>query len=624
MFQLRFLPLFAHQKKSLLAERDIPFIPIPPSVEACLSGFAEPARVSGLTPGRLWLESFRAVKPMLMKAAAISLLSSACAACSTLAAMRFLKEGSDLRLMWLLSLTYFVMNATAQICIFQSGRLRNWIGLGVEAELVRRISTKLLRLSAAAAGRQSSGNLKTLITSDVRNIGQFLDNATRNILPALTGLAVCGPLLVYFAGRPGIFGLAVMGSALPIAVVLNRISAHFQARSQARLDDLTSLAGEWMKNIRLVRYLSWDEAFRRDVSGAVHRFLSVSVIQHFMACLIFGISMTWWMVATTGSVLISQLLGSPLDLPGFFGSLWLLTFLNGYFTHIPNTIRLYGLASPSIARIVRLLREEEQSERLTDGAAVPDGRPAAIVFEDVGYSYPGGKEAIRDLSLRLPLTEQVALIGEIGSGKTTLLKLLCGEFPPTRGRVLVEFEGGEQRELWSRSTYPVFRSSLAYVPQEPFVSNDLFYRNISLSDRDPDDDVMAAAYWAELQTDLDALPLGLAQEIGEGGVNLSGGQRQRLNLARAVFSRRDYMVLDDTLSAVDVRTESSLMERLVARGKGFVLVTHRTRELFRVGQILVMWNGSVVERGDPAVLAADPDSAFNRALRAYDDEGFHG
>jgi ATP-binding cassette subfamily B protein len=625
MFQLKFTPDFARQKEALLAQETVPVISLPQIIQDSLASFSHRHAVPALTSRTLWLESVRAIKPMLLKAALISLLSSVCAALSTLAAMQLLKVGQAIESMWMFAAIYFAMNCLAQTCIFQSGRLRCWVGLGVESHLVSLISRKLLRLSAVAVSRQSSGNLKTLITSDVRNVGQFVDNAVRNLFPALTGLLVIGPLLVFFSGVPGFFGLVVMALVLPVSLLLNQIGAHYQAKSQDELDRLTSLVGEWVKNVRLIRYLSWDEAFRRDVSERVHKFMSVSVIQHFMACLIFGLSITWWMVATTGVVLISRWLNYPLDLIGFFGALWLLTFLAGYFTHLPNTIRLYGLASPSIKRIARLLAEQEQSEHLHAGDDIDeDAVPEKLILENVSFQYPGGKTAIQDLSLEISLKKQLAIIGEIGSGKTTLLKLLCGEFPPTAGRIRVEFEGGAVRDLWTHTAYPAFRERLAYVPQEAFVSSDLFHMNISLSDDVSHEDTVTAAYWAELEADLSALPKGISQELGESGVNLSGGQRQRLNLARAFFSQRDYMVLDDTLSAVDARTEANLMERLVTRGKGFVLVTHRTGELRRVDEVMVMKNGTVVERGDPEQLAAEPASHFNRVLRAYEHEDIYG
>jgi ABC-type multidrug transport system fused ATPase/permease subunit len=625
MFQLKFTPDFASQADALLAEDSTPNVAPPLEIENSLAGVDSSHPAEATTTRNLWMESLRAVRPMLLKAAALSLASSSCIALSTIAAMRLLQAGQDRGLMWMMSAVYFGLNVLAQAATFRSGLQRRWVSVGVESHLVSRISAKLLRLSAAASARQSSGNLKTLITSDVKNIGQFLDSVARGLFPAAAGVLVTAPLLIVLAGRPGLVGVIVTFMGIPLALVLSRISSRFQAKSQAELDNLTTLAGEWVKNIRLIRYLSWDEAFRRDIHAGVRRFLAPSVRQHFMACLIYGFSMSWWMVTAMGVALVSYAFDFPLDMTAFFGSLWLLTFLNGYFVALPNVIRLYGVAAPSLGRITRLLNEKEQMEHLSEGEPLrEDAVPVAILFEDVSFEYPDGKLALEDLSLRIPLSEQLAVIGEIGSGKTTLLKLLCGELPPTRGRVRVEFDKGEVRDLWTRTTYPAYRKHLAYVSQEAFVSSDLFHMNISMHDEAPIGDVMTAAYWAELETDLDALPMGIQQELGEGGVNLSGGQRQRLNLARAFYSQREYMVLDDTMSAVDTRTEVRLMERLVARGKGFVLVTHRTGELFRVARILVMKKGNIVEHGDPHVLAADADSHFNRVLRAYESETVNG
>jgi ABC-type multidrug transport system fused ATPase/permease subunit len=627
MFQLKFAPSFYRQREALLAENAVPPIAIPQSIEECLAGFHSLEACGRPGRWRLWMETIRVVRPLLLKAALISLLSSACAAASTLAAMQILKTGQDLHTMWAFSVIFFLMNLTAQIGIYNSGRLRCWVGLGTESHLVARISQKLLRLSSAAAARQSSGNLKILITSDVRNVGQFLDNAVRNLIPALASLAVIGPLLVHFSGRPGLFGLFVMTLVIPVSVGLNAICSHYQMKSQSELDKLTALAGEWVKNIRLIRYLSWNDAFQRDVSARLRQFMTVSVIQHVLNCLIYGLSISWWMVSATGVVVIARWMNYPLDLAGFFGSLWLLTFMAGYFTHLPNTVRLYGLAAPSIRRIVRLLSEAEQSDGLKPGETMrSDALPLKLTFENIRFQYSEGKPAIQDLSFDLDLHRQTAIIGEIGSGKTTLLKLICGEFPPDSGSILVHFDNGDIREFWTRPAYPLLRKHLAYVPQEAFVSSDLFHMNITLSTYadNRDEDIAAAAYWAELEADLSELPDGLSQEIGESGVNLSGGQRQRLNLARAFYSRRSFMVLDDTMSAVDTKTETILMDRLVSREGGFLLVTHRTGELLQVEDVIVMKAGRIVERGDPKILSRDPDSQLTRVLRAYESESVRG
>ena len=121
---------------------------------------------------------------------------------------------------------------------------------------------------------------------------------------------------------------------------------------------------------------------------------------------------------------------------------------------------------------------------------------------------------------------------------------------------------------------------------------------------------------AELEADIGHWAAGTAEEVGETGVNLSGGQKQRVNLARALYSGRPYLVLDDPLSAVDTDTESALMQTLLKNSEGFLLCSHRLSELNKTDRILVLEKGHVIEDGKPQFLIDKTGSEFNRQLQA--------
>jgi ABC-type multidrug transport system fused ATPase/permease subunit len=409
---------------------------------------------------------------------------------------------------------------------------------------------------------------------------------------------------------------------LPISYALNRIGTYFQEQTQARMDDHATLVGEWVKNMRLVRFLSWDESFERRLHSAIRNFMKPAIGLHLIACLVFGFSTTWWMVTGTSVLLFSNLFHYPLDITGFFGSLWLLTFIAGYFTHLPNTLRLWALATPSINRISKLLSEPEQDqafEKGNEGPGLPQAWiPKKIIFDEVGFVYPGGLKALQNINVEIRLHQKTAILGEVGSGKTTFLKLLCGEFPPSSGTIWVEDEKGFRRSLWDKSSHEIFRNALALVPQVPYVSSEALSTNIDFASEHDEADLLLSIQKAEMREDIAQLEDGLHQMIGESGVNLSGGQRQRLNLARAFHSKRPYLVLDDTLSAVDLRTEAALMERLCKdESQGVLLVTHRLSEIRRLGYVLVFQNGRLIEEGKPEILGSNPRSAFTKALEAY-------
>jgi len=158
------------------------------------------------------------------------------------------------------------------------------------------------------------------------------------------------------------------------------------------------------------------------------------------------------------------------------------------------------------------------------------------------------------------------------------------------------------------------------MPQEAYLSNASLAVNIALATDEPDADVMQALRMAELEADIGHWESGLHEEVGETGVNLSGGQKQRVNLARALYSGRPYLVLDDPLSAVDIDTEAGLMQSLRTVPEGFILCSHRLNELKKTHRLLVLDEGHIIEDGDPKVLMDDPDSEFNQHLNAGDFE----
>jgi ATP-binding cassette subfamily B protein len=164
------------------------------------------------------------------------------------------------------------------------------------------------------------------------------------------------------------------------------------------------------------------------------------------------------------------------------------------------------------------------------------------------------------------------------------------------------------------------RTFVGYMPQEAYLSNTSLGINVSLETDQSEADVMQAIRMAELEADIGQWESGLYEEVGETGVNLSGGQKQRVNLARAFYSGRDYLVLDDPLSAVDTDTEAALMQSLLTGPEGFLLCSHRLSELQQTDRLLVLDEGRIIEDGDPKVLMNNPNSEFNQHLRAGDFE----
>lgn len=628
-YVFRFSPRFFSRRREVLGLHAPPPIRLPESVQQCLE---DSQAITRFKLKALWFECLWRVRGLLVRSAFVASLTALFAVGATFFGMQILTL-DHLDFLYACVIGYSVSSILGQVGVYFNNRIRISMNLSIQAFLVQLISKKLLRLSQRRVSEHSSGNLKVLISSDVDHVAEFLENVVRNLVPSVFSLIIVVPILAYTSGFSGVLAVLIMVAYLPISLFLNGVGGYFQNKSQYALDSLATLLSEWVKNVRLVRALSWGDSFEKDTSNRVRTFLKFASFQHVMACIIFGLSVSWWMVAIGGVFLYSHFSSTPLALQSFFASLWLVTFLSGYFIHLSHTIRLWSSAGPSMRRISHLLVDEEQADLFESRPISAPGEASnrsieeeaiSVVFDGVSFTYGSRKDpdsfALKGLSLEIPLDLKTAIVGSIGCGKSTLVKLLAGELKPTTGRVMLRYPSGKVRSLWNQEVHESFRQRLAIVPQVPYVSSTTLGRNIGLHlgvECAEEGLLLEAAHLAEMEEDLEKFPDGIHEMIGESGLNLSGGQRQRLNIARAYFSKRDFLILDDSLSAVDKSTERKLVQSLEDRSGGFLLITHRTDSIAKMDRVVVMEEGHVIEFGHPKEIFEIKDSRLNQILSAY-------
>lgn len=222
------------------------------------------------------------------------------------------------------------------------------------------------------------------------------------------------------------------------------------------------------------------------------------------------------------------------------------------------------------------------------------GHDGAIDVRHLSFAYPdGGREVLTDVSLAMGAGETVGIFGPIGAGKTTLLSLVSGllEAPPARVTV-----GGHDAAELERTW---FAEHVSMVPQRAFLFAGSIRYNLELDESFGDEALWEILEVVRLTGDVRGFPDGLDTWVGEWGINLSGGQKQRLALARALLRRRDVLLLDDCLSAVDAVTEESILANLKARlGRSTVIwVAHRMSTLRHCDRIFSLDAGRLVDVG---------------------------
>jgi len=263
-----------------------------------------------------------------------------------------------------------------------------------------------------------------------------------------------------------------------------------------------------------------------------------------------------------------------------------------------------GALGREVAASVVEFLDEKAPIRSNNAANRPDtnGKPVAIEFKDVEFSYPGADEpAIHQFNMNLQPNETVALIGKSGSGKTTITNLILRTLDPQSGTIL--FDGIPEEEL----SLEWIREQIALVPQDPFLFFGTIRDNLLIAKSDATDlELRNAVEAAELSDFVDASPDGLDTMVGDQGTALSGGQAQRLAIARALLKGAPIVILDEPTSQIDVETEALLnraLERLT-ENKTVLLIAHRLSTIEQADRIVVMDKGTVSEMGTREELLA--------------------
>ncbi len=225
-----------------------------------------------------------------------------------------------------------------------------------------------------------------------------------------------------------------------------------------------------------------------------------------------------------------------------------------------------------------------------------------IAFDNVSFVYPdSGIVALQNVSFTVNAGESLAILGTTGSGKSTIAALIGRMYDPTDG--VISIDKHNLRDL----NVQHLRGMMAYVPQDVFLFSDSIRNNVAFGGNNISDEAIAQALRdADLEENISRFPEGLQTKIGERGITLSGGQKQRVSIARALVLNPKVLVLDDCLSAVDTKTENSILNSLKVsmQDKTSIIISHRISSAKLADKIVVLHEGRIVEQGTHESLLA--------------------
>ena len=472
----------------------------------------------------------------------------------------------------------------------------------VEANLRRQLLDKTLALTMEGARVTEAGKFMALASNDIPAIGQALAFGVVAFFDSLFITSVSAILMLRLSPALTVWALLPFPTLGIFMIVAMRLIYRRWDQVQQSLEVLTEKTRESLSGMRTLRSYVQGEgdvaAFEKknllymgDMIGYVRVDSTFSPI-----ILLFAGSSSAMLLYVGGKLVLTDAI-SVGTLAAFIGYLGILTWpmiAAGWM------LVLLQRGSASIDRLDEILNAPTEVE---EGSAAPP--PGPLEVRNLTFSYGSGPPVLKDWSLTCHPGSVIGIVGPVGSGKSTLLRLLLALETVPPGAIHI---GEQDLADLDRTTV---RRLFSLVGQEPFLFSDTIANNLRLGHAGASDqELQQAVEVADLANDLALFPQGLQTELGERGISLSGGQRQRSALARAWLKPAPFLLLDDTLSAVDTLTEQRILHHLkVQREKhqrGVIVVTHRLSAVKEADEILVTREGAIVDRGTHAELAARP------------------
>lgn len=490
--------------------------------------------------------------------------------------------------------------------------------LQLETQIRHDLYDRLQQLPMSFHSRWGSGQLLSRVTTDLSSIRRFSGFGLLFLVLNILQLTATTAVLLHMYWP---LGLVVAATAAPIIWLSMRFEKAYvvvSRRVQDEQGDLATRAEEGAVGIRVIKSFGRAEHVSGQYERAARQLHATSMDKVRLSARFW----TFLEVIPNVAVCVVLLLGAigvgrgqltPGELVAF------ITLMLSLVWPVASLGVILAMAQEAMTASARILEIFDTEPDIVSGTAVIDRPEGRLRFEGVDFAFPGSDELVlRGVDLELEPGETVAVVGATGSGKTVLTALVPRLFDVTGGRVLVD--GVDVRDLDLRH----LRSLVATAFEDPTLFSMSARENLTLG-RDPDtdpasDDEIDQALRIAQADFVHDLPWGLDTRIGEQGLALSGGQRQRLALARAVLARPKILVLDDTLSALDVHTEKLVEEalrRVLATTTGLV-VAHRASTVMLADRVALLQDGRITHVGPHRELL-DTVPAYRELLAADGD-----
>ena len=457
----------------------------------------------------------------------------------------------------------------------------------------------LQKLSRAFYNTRSTGDIMAHATNDISNVRNFVGPGIMYSIQTFTRIVIT--LFVLFSINPSVTLLALAPLPLITFIVykVGKLTFNRSLRVYEIFSDLTTKAQEVLSGIRVVKSYVREKneslEFDKISFDYQKKNLLLAKVQSFSFPMMFLLtSLSVIIVIYFGGIQVMEGKMTIGNISSFLIYLGQLTWPMIAFGWIINLVQR---AAPSMQRLMNIINTKPDIEdnKDTEENITASDIQGEIEFKNVSFKYPlSGSYALKNIDLKIRKGSTLGIIGHTGSGKSTLINLIPRIWDSTEGSIFID--GYDIKKIPLKT----LREAIGIVPQESFLFSDTIERNIAYSgDKVNENEVIENSKIAGLYKDVIQFPYQFKTILGERGITLSGGQKQRTSIARAVYRKPEILILDDSLSAVDTKTEEEILQELkkVMINRTSIIISHRISTIKNANNIIVRDQGIIKEEG---------------------------
>ncbi|WP_338792849.1 ABC transporter ATP-binding protein [Bernardetia sp. MNP-M8] len=466
----------------------------------------------------------------------------------------------------------------------------------IEYDLKNDIYVHYQKLPLAFYRKNNTGDLMNRISEDVSQVRMYLGPAIMYTINMIGTAVLVISYMLTINVRLTLFALLPLPILSISIYYVNNLINKRSILIQQSLSKMTTFVQEAFSGIRVMKAYIREDDFSKEFEGETKDYFNkslslVRVDSLFMPLIVGLIGLSTILTVYVGGIEVMRGTITTGNIAEFVIYVNLLTWPVASLGWVTS---LTQRAAASQERINEFLNTKSEILSTVNKTTTIKGE---VKFDNVTFVYPdSGIKALDNVSFEIREGQTLAILGTTGSGKSTIANLICRMYDVTEGKILIDQTAIQDYEI----TY--LRSNVGYVPQEVFLFSDSIRNNIAFGFNENDfeeNQIKEAAADADLLENIERFPEGFETMLGERGITLSGGQKQRVSIARAIIRNPKILILDDSLSAVDTKTENAILGNMkrIMKDRTSIIISHRVSSAKLADYIIFLDEGKVTEQG---------------------------